>query len=831
MSHLKFALRTLFKTPFVTGVAILSLALGIGANAAIFSIFDKMLLGTLPVPDPLQLVNLAAPGPKPGSQSCNNAGGCDVVLSYPMFRDLQKMQNVFTEIAAHRSFYANLAFDRQTMVGRGTLVSGSYFPVLGIQPAVGRLITPDDDKKTGESAVGVLSYAYWTSRFGQRPDVIGKTVIVNGQTLTIVGVAPKGFEGTTLGAEALVFVPITLRGLIEPGFTAGFENRRSYWVYSFARLRPGVSIDQARTAMNGIYRGVINDVEASLQQGMSEQTLKRFREKALVLEPGHQGQTSVRREARTPLIMLLAVTGLVLLIACANIANLLLARGAARSGEIAVRLSIGASRGILIRQLLGESLLLAACGAAAGVLVAQWTLQLVVSMLPADAAATIRPEIDGRVLLFAGALAIGTGILFGLFPALNSTRPDLLSTLKGQAGQPSGARGAAWFRTGLATTQIALSMALLIAAGLFIKSLANVSRVDLGMTIDNVVSFSISPELNGYKGDRSAVLFGRIEDELTAQPGVTGVVGSMVPVLVGDNWGSDVTVEGFPRGPDIDSNSRFNLVGPGYFKTLGVPMVAGREFTLHDSKGSPKVVVVNQAFVRKFNLGAQAVGKRMTDGGETLDMEIIGVAADAKYSEVRDTVPPVYFRPYKQGESIGSLTFYARTAGDPSQLIAAVPRVIASLDPNLPVDNLRSLPQTVRDNTFLDRFIGVMAGSFAVLATLLAAIGLYGVLAYTVSQRTREIGLRMALGAPPSRVRSMVLRQVAIMTVIGGAIGVALSLWVGEQARALLYEMTARDPGVYVGSILTLALVSLAAGFIPAHRASRVDPMTALRYE
>ena len=832
MSHLKFALRTLFKTPFVTGVAILSLALGIGANAAIFSIFDKMLLGTLPVPDPYQLVNLAAPGPKPGSQSCNNAGRCDVVLSYPMFRDLQKMQSVFTEIAARRSFYANLAFDRQTMVGRGMLVSGSYFPVLGIQPALGRLLSPDDDKKTGESAVAVLSHAYWTSRFGQRPDVIGKTVIVNGQTLTIVGVAPKGFEGTTLGAEALVFVPITLRGLIEPAFTAGFENRRSYWVYAFARLRPGVSIDQARTAMNGIYRGIINDVEAPLQRGMSEQTMQRFREKPLVIEPGHQGQTSVRREARTPLTMLLAVTGLVLLIACANIANLLLARGAARSGEIAVRLSIGASRGILIRQLLGESLLLAACGAAAGVLVAQWTLQLVVSMLPADAAATIRPEIDGRVLLFAGALAIGTGILFGLFPALNSTRPDLLSTLKGQAGQPSGTRGAAWFRTGLATTQIALSMALLIAAGLFVKSLSNVARVDLGMTIDNVVSFSVSPELNGYKGDRSAVLFGRIEEELAAQPGVTGVVGAMVPVLVGDNWGSDVTVEGFPRGPDIDSNARFNLVGPGYFKTMGVPLVAGREFTVQDTQGSPKVVVVNQTFVRKFNLGANAVGKRMTDGDASkLDMEIVGVAADAKYSEVRDAVPPVFFRPYKQAETLGSLTFYARTAGDPAQLMAAVPRVIASLDPNLPVDNLRTMPQTVHDNTFLDRFIGVMAGSFAALATLLAAIGLYGVLAYTVSQRTREIGLRMALGAPPSRVRSMVLRQVAIMTVIGGTIGVALSLWVGEQARALLYEMTARDPGVYAGSILTLALVALAAGFIPAHRASRVDPMTALRYE
>ena len=830
MRNLRFALRTLFKTPVVTGIAILSLALGIGANAAIFSIFDQMLLGTLPVHEPFRLVNLSAPGPKPGSQSCNNAGGCEVVLSYPMFRDLQKMQTVFVEVAAHRTFYANLAFERQTMVGRGMLVSGSYFPLLGVQPTLGRLLTPDDDKKTGESPVAVLSHGYWTSRFGQRPDVIDKTIIVNGQTLTIVGVAPKGFEGTTLGASPHVYVPITLRGAMDPGFT-GFANRRSYWVYSFARLKPGVTIEQATSAMNSVYRGIINDVEAPLQRGMSEQTMVRFREKPLVIEPGHQGQTSVRTEAATPLTMLLAVTALVLLIACANVANLLLARGASRSGEMAVRLSIGANRGILIRQLLGESLLLAGLGAVAGVLVAQWTLQLIVSMLPPDTAAMIRPQIDGRVALFAGAMALGTGILFGLFPALNSTRPDLLPTLKGQAGQPSGARGAVWFRTGLATTQIALSMALLIAAGLFVKSLANVARVDLGMSIDNVVSFAVSPELNGYSAEKSRVLFGRIEEELSAQPGVTGVVGAMVPVLVGDNWGSDVNVEGFPRGPDIDSNARFNMVGPGYFKTMGVPMLAGREFTAQDTLGAPKVVVVNQAFVRKFKLGDNPVGKRMTDGGDQLDMEIVGVAADAKYSEVRDAVPALFFRPYKQGDDVGSLTFYARTAGDSTQFMATIPRVVATLDPDLPIDNLRTLPQVVRENTFLDRFIGVMAGSFAALATVLAAIGLYGVLAYTVSQRTREIGLRMALGAAPGRVRAMVLRQVAIMTVVGALVGVTLSLWVGRQARALLFEMTALDPTVYAGAILTLALVALAAGFVPAHRASKVDPMTALRYE
>ena len=830
MSHLKFALRTLFKTPFVTGVAILSLALGIGANAAIFSIFNQILLRNLPIPDPAALVNLGSPGPKQGSTSCNDAGGCDAVFSYAMFRDLQKMQTVFTEIAAHRVFGANLSYGGQTVSGAGMLVSGSYFPVLGVQPALGRLISPEDDKKTGESAVVVLSHGYWTARFGQRPDVIGKTMIVNGQTLTIVGVAPKGFDGTTLGAQPNVFVPITLRGLMEPGFE-GFANRRTYWAYLFARLKPGVTIETARTAMNGIYRGIINDVDAPLQRGMSEQTLQRFREKPLTLEPGHQGQSSVRGEAGTPLLMLLAVTGLVLLIACANIANLLLARGASRSGEMAVRLSIGANRRHLISQLLTESLLLASFGGVAGLLIAQWTLSLIGSMLPEDAARMVTLRVDGTVMLFAAALTVTTGILFGLFPALHSTRPDLLSTLKNQAGQPSGARGAAWFRTGLATVQIAMSMALLIAAGLFVKSLVNVSHVDLGMKVDHLVTFGVAPELNGYMAEKSRVLFSQIEQQLAVQPGVTHVTAALVAVLAGNNWGSSVTVEGYPRGPDIDTEARFNMVGPDYFRTMGVPLLAGREFTARDTLGAPKVAIVNEAFTRKFNLGKNAVGKRMTDGGDKLDIEIVGVARDAKYSEVRDDIPPLFFRPYKQDDSLGAITFYARTAGDPDQLMTAVPRVVSALDPNLPVDELRSVEEQVRQNTFLDRFVGVLAAAFASLATLLAAIGLYGVLAYTVAQRTREIGLRMALGAAPARVRGMVLRQVAWMTLAGAIVGATAAFYAGRAAGALLYAMKPHDPVVFGSAIALLGLVALVAGLIPAHRASKVDPMTALRYE
>jgi predicted permease len=833
MANLKLAFRTLFKAPFVTSVAILSLALGIGANAAIFSLFNQILLRPLPVPEPGRLVNLSAPGPKPGSQSCNQAGDCDEVFSYPMFRDLERVQTVFTTLAAHRLFGANLAYRNQTISGEGLLVSGSYFPVLGIGPAIGRLLNPLDDQKLGESHVVVLSHAYWATRFDRNPSVVGDTLIVNGQHMTIVGVTPEGFEGTTLGARPQVFVPITLRGLMEPGFNR-FHNRTTYWAYVFGRLRPGISIDEARTQINVPYRAIINDVEASLQRGMSDQTMARFRARLVDIEDGSRGQSSVDADAQTPLRLLMAVTGLVLLIACANIANLLLARSAARANEMAIRLSIGANRRQLITQLLAESCLLAMLGGIAGVVVAQWTLDLIFSLLPVETASTLQTRIDGLVIAFAALLTIGTGLLFGLFPALHSTRPDLVPTLKGQAGQPSGARSAARFRATLATAQIAISMALLVCAGLFMKSLMNVSRVELGIKIDHLLTFAVSPELNGYTPERSAQFFQRLEDELAAQPGVTGVTSALVASLAGSNWGSDVAVEGFEAGPDTNTNSRFNEVGPSYFKTMGIPLLAGREFTRADSLKAPKVAIVNEAFARKFNLGRDVVGKRIGSGSgsrSTLDTEIVGFAQDAKYSEVRDPVPALFFRPYAQDDGVGSMTFYVRTSVEPEGFLQDVHKVVARLDPNLPVQNLRTMPQQVRENVIMDRMITTLSAGFASLATLLAAIGLYGVLAYTVAQRTREFGLRMALGAAPARVRGMVLRQVGIMTAIGGVIGLLAGISAGRGAGSLLYEMTGYDPVVLVVSAVLLTFVALGAGLIPAHRASRIDPMTALRYE
>ena len=500
--NIKLAIRRLFKTPLVSAVAILSLALGIGANAAIFSLFDQALLRPLPVQRPGELVNLSSPGPKPGSNSCGQAGSCESVFSYPMFRDLERQQTVFTGIAAHVGFGANLAYEKQTTSGGGLLVSGSYFPILGVRPAIGRLFDVNDDQTIGSHFVVVLSHAYWTTRLGGSPEVLNKPLIVNGQSMTVVGVAPRGFASTTLGAHPEVFVPMTMRGQMVPGWK-GLENRRSYWAYLFARLKPGVTIDQARAAMQGIYAPIINDVEAPLQKGMSDQTMARFRAKALVLEPGARGQSQVHQEARIPLILLFSITGIVLLIACANIANLLLARGAGRATEMAVRLSLGASRRQLLTQLLTESCLLAILGGIAGLAVARMTLAAIVALLPPDATASMQFGLDPTVIVFASALSIATGFVFGLFPSLHSTRPDLVSTIKAQAGQPSGARAAARFRTTLVTAQIALSMALLIAAGLFIKSLLNVSRVDLGLNVDHLVTFGVSPNLSGYDSART----------------------------------------------------------------------------------------------------------------------------------------------------------------------------------------------------------------------------------------------------------------------------------------------------------------------------------------
>jgi len=834
MGTLKIAFRTLTKTPFVTTVAILSLALGIGANAAIYSLFDQMLLQALPVREPSELVNLANPGPKPGSTSCGQAGSCEAVFSYPMFRDLEAAPTGFAGIAAHVAFGANLARDGQTVSATGLLVSGSYFPLLGVQPTMGRLLGPEDDRNIGEGFVAVLSHDYWLSRLGSDPSVLNGTIIVNGQSLTIVGVAAPGFSGTTLGSRPDVFVPITMRPVLMPTW-GGFETRTHYWAYLFARLQPGVTIEQAGPELNGVFTAIINDVEAELQRGMSEPTMERFRARELSFESGVRGQSSMHGEAETPLLLLFAITGTVLLIACANVANLLLARGAQRAQEMAVRGALGASRFHLLRQLLAESLLLAALGGVASLIVARWTLATVAAALPAEATGSMTFGLNPSVIAFASGLSLLTGLVFGFYPALHATRSDLAAVLRSTSGQPAGSRDAARFRGSMVIAQLALSTALLVTAGLFLKSLINVTQVDLGLNTENLVQFGISPELNGYQPEETKALFAQAEQALAALPGVTGVSTGMVAILGGSSWGNSVAVEGFESGPDIDAGSRLNIIGPGYFSTLGIPLIAGREFSVDDTLDTPRVAIINAAFAEKFGLEVpRAVGKRMSTGGsgnDDLDVEIIGIIENAKYARVKQAVPPMYFTPYRQSQNIGDITFYLRTAGNPEQVLRTVPTVIERLDPNLPVDDLKTLAIQVRENVFLDRIISMLSSAFATLATLLAAIGLYGVLAYTVAQRTREIGVRMALGANARSVRGLVLKQLTRMAAVGAVIGLIAAAGLGRAAQSLLFELEGTDPVVMVLAILTLGFIALLAGYIPARRASRVDPMQALRYE
>jgi predicted permease len=835
----RLAARGLLRAPAFTMTAVVCLALGIGANAATYSLFEEMLLRPLPVREPDRLVNFDSPGPRHGRDNWNQTGPSEALFSYPMFRDVANARPALVQIVGHRMFFANFAYHGATDFGMGTLVSGSYFAVLGLRPTVGRLLGPADDHAPGGSRVAVLSHGYWTTELGGDSSVVGKTMLVNGRTLTVVGVAPRGFEGTTRGVRPRMFAPLSMAAELDPGFgpQSGFDDRKWYWVYVFGRLQPGVTLERARAELNTAYRSILAELDAPLHASMSARTMAEFKARRLNVEEGRRGQSRLHAQTRAPLTLLFAITGLVVLIASANVANLLLARGATRGSEMAVRLSLGAGRGRLLRQLLTESLLLAILGGLASLVVARGTLALTAAMIPPvefGAGGDLAIELRTSAIVFAAAVAVGTGLFFGLFPALSVTRPDLVSSLKAGSGKHSGTRGAARFRTGLVTAQIALSMTLLIAAGLFVKSLRNVTRVDLGMELDRVVQFAIAPMLNGYEPQRSHLLFARVEQELAAVPGVSSVAASGVALLSGSTRGGDVRVEGFQSGPDTDVNARMNHIGPNYFRTLGIPVLAGRDFTASDRLGAPKVAIVNQSFARKFGLGPNPIGRRMAWGGAAsapLDMEIIGLVPDTRYNGVKEREPPIFYQPWRQDKDIGGIFFYVRAARAPESILGDVRKVIARLDPTLPIVALKTMPQQVRDNVYLDRMIGMLSAGFAALATLLAAVGLYGVLAYTVAQRTREIGVRMALGADARRVRGMVLGEVARMTAVGAALGVAAALALGRVAQSLLFGLSSSDTRVVAGAVAVLASVALAAGYVPAWRASRVAPMRALRTE
>jgi predicted permease len=748
-----------------------------------------------------------------------------------MFRDLESGQTVFTGLAAYTDIMANLSFGEQPVFGRGALVSGSYFDVLNLLPALGRLIGPDDEPRIGESAVVVLGYDYWQTQLGGDPNVIGETLTVNGQALEIIGVAPAGFAGTTLGVRPQVFLPLTLT-LMQPA--PDHESRQFYWLYLFARLAPGVTMDRAAAELNVLHSGILNEVEAPMlsQSQLSGGTLEQFRQRQVTLSPGARGLGPIPERAARPLALLLGVTVLVLLIVCVNIANLLLARGASRAGEMAIRASIGASRVRLVRQLLAESFVLIAIGGISSLLVAALIVRLITGLLPAALAAALAPELSSAALTFAAGASLTTVLVFGAAPAWRVSGVDTAQVMKAHASRSSGSRGAVRFRATLTTAQIAFSMVLLVLAGLFARSLMNVAREDLGMNVDSLVQFSITPRLNAFDAERLADLYDRLEETLTAQPGVLAVGGAALPLFYDYSLSGGFSVEGFEAGPGVDRRAEWNVIGSAFFDALGVPLLAGRAFTDRDTVDAPPVAIVNESFVRKFNLG-DGVGKRLGFGTTTdFPLEIVGMVADAKHDSVKGQSPALVYLPRRQNAgTVQSMFYYIRAGIEPRALLAAIPRVVAEIAPDVPVTNLQTMSERVQENVYMDRLLSTLSAAFAVLATLLAGIGLYGVLAYNVTQRTRELGLRLALGAEPGRLRAMVLKQVGAMALIGAGAGLVAALALGRAAEAVLFGLSGRDPAVLVAASAVLAAVVLAASWLPARRASGIAPMAALRYE
>ena len=837
--QLPFVLRSAFRalrlTPVLSFAAVVSLAIGIGANAAIFSMFSQALLKRLPVQQPDQLVTITAPGEKRGRVSSSSAGGSDAVFSYPLFRDLERGQIAFAGIAAHREISANIAHRDRTSSEVALLVSGSYFPLLGLRPALGRLLTPDDDRTPGAHPVVVLSHAYWRSRFGEDPSILNDTVVVNGLPMTVVGVGPRGFEGTTFMGSPRAFVPLVMSGAIHSGYD-DLTNRRDHWLYLFGRLKPGVSRDAAQSSINGLFRGILQDAELpQMKDALStERSRAQFLSRQVLLADGARGEQPNRSELVPVFVLLFSISGIVILIACANIANLLLARGVSRAGEFAVRLSLGASRGQLITQLMIESCMLAVAGGAAGLLVGRWMLDAIRSILPAADGAQLRFEPDVPLLAFGFGLSLLTAVLFGMVPAIYSTRIRVATMAKSQAGVtatgPSGL-----LRSSLVTAQIALALALLVVAGLFARSLVNINRIDLGMQISNLATFSVSPVLNGYSDERSRALFDQMLDELSAFPGVVSVTESTIPFLDGSDSSANVSVRGYDAAPDADTDASSSLIGPRFFSTLGIPMIAGREFTRADTATSQPVAIVNEAFAKKFNLARDAVvGTRMELGRNDkpkFDIEIVGLVQDSKYSDAKVDSPPLFFLPHRQRERIRSINYYIRSSLDADGVNAAVSRILGKLDPTLPIEELRTMETQVREQSSSDALLAQTAVAFAALATVLAAVGLYGVMAYSVAQRTPEIGVRLALGADASRIKYMVLGHVGRLAVVGVLVGLAGAVVLGRYAASLLFGVEGVDPGVMLAAVSIVTVTSMAAAMVPAHRASRIDPARALRWE
>jgi predicted permease len=828
---LRFAIRTFRKSPVFVAVAVLSLALGIGANTAIFTLVDQILLRLLPVKDPQQLVLFWGRGQHYGS---NNGR---YKISYPMYEDFRDHNQVFSGMLCRWETSFSVSEGGKTERVDGELVSGSYFPVLGVGPALGRVLTPNDDKVPGGHPIAVISYRYWQSRFGGSMDVIGKKLLVDGYPITIVGVSRQGFDGTDPGSSPQIRIPIMMEKELDPQFAEFYsmKNRRGRWVNVFGRLKPDVTMTQAKAALQPFFHQILQmEVQEKDFATAAPETKKAFLSMHLDLLPASKGDSELRRQFASPLLVLSALVGLVLLIACANVANLQVARATARQKEVAVRLALGASRGRIISQLLVESLSLAFAGGVAGLILAVWMDRALLNFLPSgDSPLTISTTPDWRILLFALGVTLLTGVLFGLAPALQSTRPELSGTLKEQVGSIAGGSSVG-LRKVLVAAQVALSLLLLIGAGLFIRSLSNLKGLDPGFRTSNLLGFALDPPMNGYKSDRSLDFYRRLREGLNALPGVESASLAVMPVLTGNEWDSSMAVEGFQNKPAQAPDPHMQFISPDYFKTMNVPILLGRDFRMTDGVGAPKVCIVNEKFARKFFKDGLAVGKHIGMGGNPgtkLDIEIIGVARDTKYESMRDEVPLEVYRPYHQMEFVLGMYVYVRTSRPPEQAFSSIRRVVNGFDPNLPIYQMKTLETQMEESLITERLVATLSTGFGMLATLLAAIGLYGVMAYIVAQRTREIGLRIALGASGRDVIGLVMKDVFILTGIGIAIGLPAAWGLTRMVRSQLYGIEPNDAFTIAAATLGIAFVALMAGYVPALRATRVDPMRALRWD
>ena len=826
----RYGLRSLRKSPLFTTVAVLTLALGIGANTAIFSLVDQVLLQLLPVKHPEQLVLVVERGIRFGDSWGEND------ISYPTYRDFRDGNQIFSGMFCRYPTTVSLGYGDHTEQVAAELVSGSYFPVLGVTAAIGRTLTPDDDRVPGGHPVAMLSYSFWQNRFSSDPSIVGRQIVINGYTFTVIGVSPAGFDGVELGYKSKVFIPMMMQAQMTP-LSDRLEERSLSWVTAFGRLKPGVNIAQAKASLQPLMHNILEvEVQEPTLQHYSDYDRAQFLKNSIDLLPGSQGWSSLREQMQTPLWVLAALSGAVLLLACANLANLLLARATTREREMAVRLAIGAGRRRIIRLLLVESLLLAVIGTAVGLGLAFLADHvLLATYFPGDSAGDfpISSVPDMRVLVFALAMMLLTALVFGLAPAIQGSQADLAPTLKDRAGSVTGGRQV-FLRKLLVSGQMALALLLLIGASLFLRTLANLERSGPGFSTEHLMAFSVNPSLNGYVDDRAKDFFRRLTGDLQTLPGVSSVGLSTMPVLQGHGWSNPVIAEGYSADPGQEQRPICDMISPKLFTTLGVPIVAGRDFTVLDTR---PVAIINETLARKYFAGRDPVGLHIglvddrTATPDTPNLEVVGVVQDLKFKNLRDPAPPQAYLPYWHDEKSRFMTFYLRTRVDPQQLAQAVREQVRRLDPNVPVVDLRTVNEQIGLSLKSERLVASLSAVFGALAMALAVIGLYGVMAYTVARRKHEIGIRVALGALQSDVLWMVMRQVALLSGTGLAIGALLAFALGSLIRSQLYGLQPHDPFTFAFAALVLGVSAGAAGLIPSWRASRVDPMVALRYE